>query len=78
MPTFACINTAERFYHLLAKLLKKRGKKDFAIKIRFVMPHFLVYLLMIPIPGMELPQPVVSYLLVHMVLQLLVEEGTAT
>merc|ERR1712183_1196876 len=27
VPTFACINTAERFYHLLAKLLKKRGKK---------------------------------------------------
>jgi len=35
IPTFACINTAERFYHLLAKLLKKRGKKDFAIKIRY-------------------------------------------
>jgi len=35
VPTFACINTAERFYHLLAKLLKKRGKKDFAIKIRY-------------------------------------------
>merc|ERR1712096_514386 len=34
VPTFACINTAERF-HLLAKLLKKRGKKDFAIKIRY-------------------------------------------
>jgi len=34
-PTFACINTAERFYYLLAKLLRKRGKKDFAIKIRY-------------------------------------------
>merc|ERR1712034_183578 len=35
IPTFACINSAERFYHLLARLLKKRGKKDFAIKIRY-------------------------------------------
>jgi len=35
ITTFSCINTAERFYHLLAKLLKKRGKKDFAIKIRY-------------------------------------------
>eukprot|EP00092_Neocalanus_flemingeri_P024467 GFUD01026534.1.p1 GENE.GFUD01026534.1~~GFUD01026534.1.p1 ORF type:complete len:312 (+),score=44.60 GFUD01026534.1:54-989(+) len=35
IPISACINTAERFYHLLAKLLKKRGKKDFAIKIRY-------------------------------------------
>jgi len=34
-PTFSCINTAERFYYLLAKLLRKRGKKDFAIKIRY-------------------------------------------
>ena len=34
ITTFACINSAERFYHLLSKLLKKRGKKDFAIKIR--------------------------------------------
>jgi len=35
VPTFACINSAERFYYLLAGLLKKRGKKDFAIKIRY-------------------------------------------
>ncbi|CAN0541712.1 unnamed protein product, partial [Ectocarpus sp. 8 AP-2014] len=35
ITTFSCINTAERFYHLLARLLKKRGKKDFAIKIRY-------------------------------------------
>jgi len=34
-PSFSCINTAERFYYLLAKLLRKRGKKDFAIKIRY-------------------------------------------
>jgi len=34
-PSFMCINTAERFYHLLANLLRKRGKKDFAIKIRY-------------------------------------------
>jgi len=35
IPTHACINSAERFYYLLAGLLKKRGKKDFAIKIRY-------------------------------------------
>jgi len=35
IPTHACINSAERFYFLLAGLLKKRGKKDFAIKIRY-------------------------------------------
>jgi len=35
IPTFACINRAERFYYLLGKLLKKRGKKDFALKIRY-------------------------------------------
>merc|ERR1711936_1428582 len=28
-------NRAERFYYLLGKLLKKRGKKDFALKIRY-------------------------------------------
>ena len=33
MPNYACLNNAERFY-LLEKLLKKRGKKDFAIKIK--------------------------------------------
>ena len=36
IPTHACINSAERFYFLLAGLLKKRGKKDFAIKIRYL------------------------------------------
>jgi len=35
IPTFKCINSAERFYLLLSRLLSKRGKKDFAIKIRY-------------------------------------------
>ena len=34
MPSYACLNNAERFYYLLEKLLKKRGKNDFAIKIK--------------------------------------------
>jgi len=34
-PKFACLNNAERFYYLLQKLLKKRGKNDFAIKINY-------------------------------------------
>ena len=33
-PKYACLNNAERFYYLLQKLLKKRGKNDFAIKIK--------------------------------------------
>merc|ERR1711915_806137 len=35
LPSFACLNNAERFYYLLQKLLKKRGKNDFAIKINY-------------------------------------------
>ena len=35
MPSYACLNNAERFYYLLEKLLKKRGKNDFAIKIKY-------------------------------------------
>lgn len=35
IPSFACLNNAERFYYLLEKLLKKRGKNDFAIKLRY-------------------------------------------
>ena len=35
-PKYACLNNAERFYYLLQKLLKKRGKNDFAIKIKLV------------------------------------------
>jgi len=34
-PTRACLNNAERFYYLLDKLLKKRGKSDFAIKLKY-------------------------------------------
>jgi len=34
-PTKACLNNAERFYYLLDKLLKKRGKSDFAIKLKY-------------------------------------------
>ena len=34
-PQYACLNNAERFYYLLQKLLKKRGKNDFAIKINY-------------------------------------------
>lgn len=34
-PKYACLNNAERFYYLLQKLLKKRGKNDFAIKINY-------------------------------------------
>ena len=40
IPTFKCINSAERFYLLLSRLLSKRGKKDFAIKIRYLLLHF--------------------------------------
>merc|ERR1712126_90508 len=35
VPTKACLNNAERFYYLLDKLLKKRGKSDFAIKLKY-------------------------------------------
>ena len=31
---YACLNNAERFYYLLQKLLKKRGKNDFAINLK--------------------------------------------
>lgn len=32
---YACLNNAERFYYLLQKLLKKRGKNDFAINLKY-------------------------------------------
>jgi len=35
VPSSKCLNNAERFYFLLDKLLKKRGKNDFAIKIKY-------------------------------------------
>lgn len=30
-----CLHNSERFYNILARLLSKRGKKDFAIKIKY-------------------------------------------
>jgi len=34
-PFKECISNAERFYNMLHRLLMRRGKKDFAIKIRY-------------------------------------------
>ena len=30
-----CMHNSERFYNLMARLLKSRGKKDFALKIKY-------------------------------------------
>merc|ERR1712112_107195 len=34
-PFKECISNSERFYNMLHRLLIRRGKKDFAIKIRY-------------------------------------------
>ena len=36
-----CISKPERFYNQLARLLAKRGKKDFSMKIQVIQPALL-------------------------------------
>ena len=40
-----CISKPERFYNQLARLLAKRGKKDFSMKIQVIQPALLYFLL---------------------------------
>ena len=42
-----CISKPERFYNQLARLLAKRGKKDFSMKIQVIQPA-LLYLHLLP------------------------------